>query len=267
MTVKTDFTNEINDEAIISSYAKPSLITSSKELDAYLDGKFHTGVEMSFKDTYNEEFFENNIVILDLSYQDYRQDWVTSLSVDKNKEYNEIVLTYDCQFINGYVDTGMQINQVVIPKEQYHFTDVSKEKTWETPVDVLHCEFDLYQIGEMLEINDDFVTSYEKSGEWISSAEEMKTHLTEYTSSDKVIEFLSPVFSAIDWNKESAYIWFDFNIIGSTHRLINSAGNDDNINLTFSSKQPLSCMGGSFLHMITTEQSCSGICRNIWPGI
>ncbi|MDE5855301.1 MAG: hypothetical protein K2H19_09630, partial [Ruminococcus sp.] len=255
-TIKTDFTNEITDSAITSSYSKPAVITSPEELDAYLDSKFHSGVKMSLKDTYNNEFFENNVLILDLYYQQYHEGWETSLSVEKDN-YNNIVLTYDRTLIDGWVDYGMQINQVIIPKEQYHFTDVLKEKTWETPVDVSYVNFDLHQIVEMNQWNYEAVKSYTKEGEWINSTEEMNTYLTECMS-DEMIEFLSPSFSSIDWDKKSLYIWIDSDVIGSSHRLINSAETDDKINLTLSSNQPLSCMGGSFLHMITTNKSESG---------
>lgn len=256
--IKSDFTNEINNEAVINAFSEtsPQVITSSDELSEYLDGKFHTGVEMSLKDTYNDEFFENNVLILDLSYQSYRQDWTTSLSVSKDK-YNNLVLTYDRLFINGFVDTGVQINQIVIPEKQYRFTDVLKEKTWETPADVSYTCFDLFQIAQMTDCDDSAIKSYSKEGAWVNSAEEM----TEYFSdcfTDTISEFLEPVVSGTDWDKKSVYIWLDTDVIGSTHRLISSAETDGKINLTITNKQPLSCMGGSFLHIATTDKKNSG---------
>lgn len=269
MTVKNDFTNAINDEAITASFSKPSVITCSDELDTYLDGKFHTGVEMSLKDTYNNEFFENNVLILDLYYQDYREHWIASVSVDKD-EHGNLVLVYDRKFIDGFVDTGMQINQVVIPKEQYHFPDVFKEKTWETPADVSYTSLDLFSIAEMegFEISD----CYSKDGEWINSDEEMRTYLADVMSYE-MAEYLFPELYSTDdinidtclykpwrtnWNNQSVYMWVDSDIVESTHSLINSAKTDEKINLTFSSRQPLSCMGGSFLHIIRTSKTQSG---------
>ncbi|MDE7104508.1 MAG: hypothetical protein K2O36_01365, partial [Ruminococcus sp.] len=254
-TIKTDFTNEITDSAITSSYSKPAVITSPEELDAYLDSKFHSGVKMSLKDTYNNEFFENNVLILDLYYQQYHEGWETSLSIEKDN-YN-IVLTYDRTFIDGWVDYGMQINQVIIPKEQYHFTDVLKEKTWEIPVDVSYSSFDLYQIAQMSGGSESAIKSYSKEGAWVNSAEEMNTYFADCFT-EKISEFLEPAVSGIDWDKQSAYIWLDSDIIGSTHRLVSSAETAGKINLTLTNTQPLSCMGGSFLHVITTDKKNSG---------
>ncbi|MDE7226050.1 MAG: hypothetical protein K2N49_04235, partial [Ruminococcus sp.] len=265
MTMKTDFTNAITDDAIINSYSKPSVITDSAELDKYLDGKFHAGVEMSLKETYSDEFFEDNVLIIDLYYQKWRDDWITSVDVSEN-EYGKIVFTYDRKFINGFVDSGIQINQVVIPKKQYRLSDALKEKSWETPADVSYASCDLYSVAEInsLKINDETIKCYSKDGAWINSDEEMETYLSECMS-DGMIEFIFPEELTaksykpyVDWDKQSVYVWVDDDIIGSSHRLINSAETDDRLNITLSNVQPLSCMGGSFLHIIRTDKTQSG---------
>lgn len=271
MTIKTDFTNEINNEAIKSSYSKPSVIENSEELNTYLDGKFHAGVEMSLKETYNDEFFANNVLVLDLYYQKYNEDWITSVSTEKD-EHGNLVLLYNRNFIDGFVDSGIQINQVVIPKEQYHFSDVFKEKAWESFVDVSYTSIDLYQIAETAGFdlnNEETIKCYSKEGAWVNSDEEMRAYLSECMS-DEMIEFLLPHSTndalqpdwynpySINWNRYSVYIWVDSDVIGSTHNLINSAQTDDKLNITLSSQQPLSCMGGSFLHIIRTDKTQSG---------
>lgn len=270
MTMKTDFTNEINNEAIKSSYSKPSVIENSEELNTYLDGKFHSGVEMSLKETYNDEFFANNVLVLDLYYQKYNEDWITSVSTEKD-EHGNLVLLYNRNFIDGFVDSGIQINQVVIPKEQYHFPDIFKEKTWESSVDVSYTSIDLYQIAETAGFdlnNEETIKCYSKKGAWVNSNEEVKTYLSECMS-DEMIEYLFPELSdslqpdwynpnSINWNRYSIYMWVDSDVIGSTHNLINSAQTDDKLNITLSNQQPLSCMGGSFLHIIRTDKTQSG---------
>ncbi|MDE6785118.1 MAG: dockerin type I repeat-containing protein [Ruminococcus sp.] len=260
MTMKTDFTNAITDSAITSSYSKPSVITNSEELDTYLDGKFHSGVEMSLKETYNDEFFEDNVLIIDLYYQKWRDDWITSVDVSED-EYGNIVFTYDRKFIDGFVDSGIQINQVVIPKKQYHFADAFKEKSWEAFVDVSYTSCDLFSIAEMngFELNDETIKCYSKDGAWVNSDVEMRAYLSECMS-DEMIEFLFPESSSdsVNWNRYSVYMWVDNDIIGSTHSLINSAKTDDRLNITLSNVQPLSCMGGSFLHIIQTSRIYSG---------
>ncbi len=269
MTVKSDFTNAVTDNAITSSYSAPSVVTSSDELNAYLDGKFNTGVEMSLKETYNDEFFENNVVIFDLYYQSYREDWLTSMTAEKN-ENGDIVLTYDRQFINGFVDEGLQINQVVIPKEQYQGETVLKEKTWETPVDVMYRECDLWTIAEMAEIKqtEDAIKCYEKEGAWVNSDAEMRAYLSECVS-DELLDFMFSAHTtastadwynpyAINWDNQSVYMWVDSNIIGSTRKLTYSACDDEQLTLLTSPDDTIGCEASSFLHIVRTDKAQSG---------
>lgn len=273
MTVKSDFTNAVTDNAITSSYSAPSVVTNPDELNAYLDGRFNTGVEMSLKETYNDAFFESNVVIFDSYYQGYREDWETSVSVGKD-EYDNIVLTYDRQFINGFVDEGLQINQVVIPKEQYNGETVLKEKTWETPVDVMYRECDLWTIAEMAEIKqtEDAIKCLDKEGAWVNSDAEMRAYLSECVS-DELLEFMFPdeltdetpavtpdLYNpyAINWNNQSVYMWVDSNIIGSTKELIYSACDDEQLTLMTSPDDTIGCEASSFLHIVRTDKEQSG---------
>ncbi len=224
---------------------------------------------MSLKETYNDEFFADNVLVIDLYYQQYRDDYETSVSIEKDGQ-NNIVFTYNRQFINGFVDEGIQINQVTIPKEQYHFTDAFKEKSWESFADVSYASCDLFSIAEMngFELNDETIKCYSKEGAWVNSEEEMRAYLSECMS-DEMIESLFPELSdglkpawynpySINWNRYSVYMWVDSDVIGTSYSLINAAQTDDKLNITLSNVQPLSCMGGSFLHIIRTSRIYSG---------
>lgn len=271
--VKSDFTNAIKDDAIIASYAEPSVLTNSDELNAYLDGKFNTGVEMSLKETYNDKFFENNVVVFDLYYQSYREDWITSMTAEKN-ENDEIVLTYDRDYIDGFVDTGVQINQVVIPKSQYNGENVLKEKTWETPVEADYVSMDLELLVGKAEIKrtDDTIKCFDKEGAWVNSEDEMRAYLADVMS-DELAEYLfpelySPYDVAVDtclykpwrtnWNSQSIYMWVDTDIIGSANRLTGSASNDEQLTLAISDDDTIGCEAGSFLHIVRTDKEQSG---------
>lgn len=275
ITTTSDFTKAYKDGAITASYEKPAIIKSSDELNTYLDGKFNTGVETSLKETYNDEFFNTNAVIIDLYYQGYHDDWVTSVDVRKN-DYDSVVFSYDRNYINGFVDEGIQINQAVVKKSQLQNMSAISKKSWEKKLydvgysEVPYVAVDLYSIAETngFEIPD----CYSKDGEWINSAEEMRAYLSECMS-DEMAEYLFPELYSTDdididtclykpwltnWKKQSIYIWVDNSIIGSEYSLLNSAYNDEQVTLTIGSNVPLSCMGGSFLHIIRTENQHSG---------
>lgn len=258
VTVKSDFTNAFNTSALeyaVSSSAEPQVIKSTDELEEFINGKFYSGVETSLRDTYNSEFFDNNVLIIDLYYQGYRKDWKTSLDVGKD-EHGALFFTYDRQFINGYAESGMQINQAVIPKNQFYDCSVYRMKTWEYNIDLPYTEYDLYSLSGV--IGEKITNVYSKEGVWIDSAEEMETYIEEcFTEEGR--EFAN-MLKSVDWDKKSVYIWFDSDVIGSTHRLKNSTKNtDDEITLTFANKQPLSCMGGTFLKKITADKKYSGM--------
>ncbi|MCM1132900.1 MAG: dockerin type I repeat-containing protein [Ruminococcus flavefaciens] len=271
--VKSDFTNSIKDDAITASYDEPSVLTNTDELNAYLDGKFNTGVETALKDTYNDEFFENNVVIFDLYYQSYREDWITSVTADKN-ENGDIVLTYDRDYIDGFVDTGVQINQVVMPKSQYNGENVLKEKTWEAPVEAEYVSIDLELLAGKAEIErtDDTIKCLDKEGAWVNSEDEMRAYIDEVMS-DELAEYLfpelySPNDVAVDtcvvkpwrtnWNIHSIYMWVDTDIIGSANSLTGSASNDEQLTLAISDDDTIGCEAGSFLHIVRTDKEQSG---------
>lgn len=279
ITTTSDFTKAYKDDAITASYERPAIIKSSDELNTYLDGKFNTGVETSLKETYNDEFFNTNAVIIDLYYQGYHDDWVTSVDVRKN-DYDSIVFSYDRNYINGFVDEGIQINQAVVKKSQLQNMSAISKKSWEKKLydvgysEVPYVAVDLYSIAEMngFEMNDETIKCYSKDGEWVNSDEEMKAYLADVMSYE-MAEYLFPELYSTDdididtclykpwltnWNRQSVYMWVDNSIIGSEYSLINSAYNDEQVTLTISSNVPISCMGGSFLHIIRTENQHSG---------
>lgn len=275
ITTTSDFTKAYKDGAITASYEKPAIIKSSDELNTYLDGKFNTGVETSLKETYNDEFFNTNAVIIDLYYQGDHDDWVTSVDVRKN-DYDSVVFSYDRNYINGFVDEGIQINQAVVKKSQLQNMSAISKKSWEKKLydvgysEVPYVAVDLYSIAETngFEIPD----CYSKDGEWINSAEEMRAYLADVMS-DEMAEYLFPELYSTDdididttlykpwltnWKRQSVYIWVDNSIIDSEYSLLNSAYNDEQVTLTIGSNVPLSCMGGGFLHIIRTENQHSG---------
>lgn len=250
MTVTTDSTNAVETEAISWAISDndPVAIKSAKELDEFISDKFKSGVIKSLKNTYDEAYFEENVLILDIFQHGYRDDYEVSVTAEKS-EYGGIVLKYDRAFINGYVDKETVITQVTIPKTQYYDMSVKREKSWEARTTVDYREYDIHAVPT----DEELVKCYKKEGQWISSAEEMEEYLADCLT-EKGLEFFGSELTNINWNSKAVYIWMDTDIIGSTHKLASTTQNDDEVILNFEHRQPLSCMGGSFLRIAEVDK-------------
>lgn len=260
-TVKTDMTNAAYqlawDDAM--SENKTAVLTSSEELDEYLTERFRSPVIRSLEKTYDEEFFSENILIIDLYAQNYRDDWITEVSgVFSNGE------TIDIRYNNTFIDGGgvyesLMITQVAVPKSCYNGENASRSKSWEKNISASNTEYDLGMLSEATgkQLNEIF----SKDGAWINSAEELDAYLKECLTEDGMTEVGNYISEGIDFDNESVYIWMDTDIIGSTHTVMNTAvfnSFDNYIDLTYNNYQPVSCMGGSFLHILKTDKEYYG---------
>lgn len=261
-TVRTDMTNAAYqtawDDAMKEN--KTAVVTSAEELDSYLTQRFRSSVVRSLEKTYDEEFFSENVLILDLYAQNSRDDWETEVSgVFSNGETIEI--RYDNIFIDGWVNESLMITQVAVPKSGYNGEKAVHSKSWEKNISALNTEYDLGMLSEVTgkQINEVFT----KEGVWVNSAEGLDAYLRECLTEDGMAEAGSFIKSSMNFDKESVYIWMDTDIIGSTHNIMNTAVMNTSvfgnyIDLTYSHYQPVSCMGGSFLHVLRTDKEYSG---------
>lgn len=257
MTVKTDSTNAVTTEAVSWAISPndPVVIKSADELDEFISDKFRPGVINSLKSTYDEIYFENNVLVLDIFQHNYDDHFMVSVTAEKNK-YGEVELKYDRQFINGFVDEKTVITQVTIPKTQYYRTSFKRTRTWESRTRVSsYREYDLY--GAPAAIDEELVKVYDKEGQWVTSAEEMEAYLADCLT-EKGLEFFGSAITDIDWSSKSAYVWLDSDIIDSTHKLASAYTVDNEIILDFEHRQPLSCMEGSFLRIMEDDKYNAG---------
>lgn len=254
MTVTTDSTNAVETNAISWAISDndPVVIKSAEEFDEFVSDKFKSGVIKSLKNTYDEAYFEENVLILDIFQHSYRDDYEVSVTAEKS-EYGGIVLKYDRDFIKGYVDKQTVLIQVTIPKKQYYDTSVIREKSWEARTTVDYREYDLCAVSE----NVDFDKCYEKEGQWISSAEEMEEYLADCLT-EKELEFFGSELTNINWNSKAVYIWLDDDIVGSTHKLASTNQNDDEIILNFENRHSLGCEADPFLRIVEVNKWHAG---------
>ncbi len=260
--ITTQFTSAINVSAIeyAVSDTSPAVILNTSELESFIDGKFGYGVEKSLKNTYDENYFNENVMVFDLYYQGYDK-FGTTVNVEINKN-GEIDVVYDASRSDDEAAQGMKLSIISIPKDQYHGEPAIRTKTWETPINSSYQEFDLDMISNALKIDTPWLSI---NKQWISSYEEFEM-LVKDSMPSELYEIINMNVENIDWAKKSAYIWVDTDVIGSTHRLLSASENENELDMKFASKQPLSCMGGQFFNIITVDKEYEGskiTCRNL----
>ena len=260
--VKYDYTKAVTVEGI--KYAsdtskQPNIITNTDQLNTLISGKFRTGVEMSLKDTYNDEFFESNNLILDMNYKSERDFFYTSVTAEKN-ERDEITLKYDRKFINETYfsgNSGIELHQVVVPK-YYGSTVVTREKDWLTPVNAPSYSADSCQsLGISLYID-------ESNPKCFDTEEELQSYLAEHFSEDDLKQLDTSKF---DWENNSVYFWSDTNV-DTAYNLIDVAFDKDENQLVMSRTIWTSCgdIADGYLHFLEVDKeysSCNIYERNV----
>ncbi len=232
----------------------PQVFTSAEELSSWLDGRFASAVVRSLEKTYDEAYFAENVLMLDLYAKEYYGGWMVTPSFSYADD-GSFTFFYTRELIEGRTEAGIIITHATVPKSLYYGQDVVSVKEWEEPVDVKYNEFDIQQYYEIYEteiLNDsDFIDT------WVNSAEELEVFLSEYFTEEGA-QLLRDNFFLHDLNEYSAYIWLDTDITGSSHDLL-SAYMDSEYGLTLNTGnyQPLSCCGGYFIHVIYTDKAYS----------
>lgn len=263
--VKYDYTKAVTIDGV--KYAsdtskQPDIITNTDQLNTLISGKFRTGVEMSIKDTYNDEFFENNNLILDMNYKADGDYFYTSVTAEKN-ERDGITLKYDRSFINETYFTGnsgIELHQIVVPKYYGISTIVTREKDWLTPVNAPSYSADnCSSLGISLYID-------ESNPQCFNTEEDLQSYLAERFSEDDLKHFDTSKF---DWENNSVYFWSDVNIGDTIYKLIDVAFDKDENQLVMSRTVWTSCgdIADGYIHFLEVDKEYSGCNvyqRNVW---
>lgn len=254
--VKYDYTKAVTVEGV--KYAsdtskQPDIITSTDGLNNFISGKFRTGVEMSLKDTYDDEFFENNNLILDMNYKADRDYFYTSVTAEKN-ECDGITLKYDRQFIDETYYTGnsgIELHQIVVPKYYGISTVVTREKDWLTAVNAPSYSADsCMSLGISLYID-------KSNPQCFNTEEELQSYLAEHLSEDDLKNLDTSKF---DWANNSVYFWSDVSVSDTDYKLIDVAFDKDENKLVMSRTIWTSCgdIADGFLHFLEVDKEYSG---------
>ncbi|MDE6777021.1 MAG: dockerin type I repeat-containing protein, partial [Oscillospiraceae bacterium] len=120
---RIDTTTAVNCSAWESATSDESyVIQSVQELNEIISPMFHAGVVREFNQIYDETFFENNVLLLDLEPPESQT--IFKITGCEYNSKNQLEIQYEKEIVLNDVvlTTGKQliIGQVAIPKDQYH---------------------------------------------------------------------------------------------------------------------------------------------------
>lgn len=247
-----------------------AVIRTAEELDTWASARFQDAVVRSLKKTYDDVYFTENVLIVDL-YAQRQTDSVLAEVMKVSKTGNSIVLAYDdvsstddVMVSRPYV--GVELTQVTVPAAQYHDETVTREFTWQTPVEASYEEVDIDGLPLVLPPGMDvdgadtsYVKDYSMEGEWVTTPEEMEAYLEKCLTEAGMAMFAS-AFRREDFNGKAAYMSMGIDLIGSTHTCesVMQQTKDGSLVMTMAQKQPLGCCGGSFLSALWVDASYAG---------
>lgn len=250
VSVETDITTAADNNAwkYALSGGEPMLFNTHDELEEWLTKMgFRSAVKSSLLDTYDEGFFYDNDLVLDLYAQTYGGVWNTVPRADVDDM--GLKITYDRTAAEGRSKEELLITQVTVPKGSFTNDWIRSERSWESRVNITHSEYCLASPNYS-----SFAKVYGKTGEWVGSQEELDAYLSDCLT-DEGLEFFG---NGIRLGDRTAYVWVDSDISGSTHELLSAYNGENGISLYFGNYRPLGCEGEAYLHIIYTDKELSG---------
>ena len=113
--VTSDLTREVSTDCWNAAIygTNPKYFSFKSAFDKWIEGKFHSAVEKSLKNKYNEGFFARNDLVIDLNALDHKKMTITPKA---EVTANKVTLTYSREYTDSPISDGVYITQAVIPK-------------------------------------------------------------------------------------------------------------------------------------------------------
>ncbi|MBE6861878.1 MAG: hypothetical protein E7497_03130 [Ruminococcus sp.] len=251
-TLSVSETNAVDHSAYRTALTDgtPQVFTSPEELASWLDGKFGGAVVSSFKKTYDEAYFAENVLMIDLYAKSYNERWKVTPSFNYADDGN-FTFFYTREYIEDTVAEGIIISQASVSKSIYSGQEVVSVKEWEEPTDVFYNYFDLGWYHESN--NTRILNDYSNHEAWVNSNEELDAFLSEIAT-EEGIQLLKENLFTRDLDEYCAYIWMDGNIIGTSYELLSAHRDGYTIRLNMGVEQPLGCCADSFIHVLYLDK-------------
>ncbi|MDE6657144.1 MAG: hypothetical protein K2J88_00995 [Oscillospiraceae bacterium] len=100
------------------------VIKSVQELNEIVTPLFQEGVIRSLENTYDDKFFEDNVLLLDLEPLESDTKFTLEITGCAYNAENQLEVLYQRTPVNAYSGQKIAIGQVAIPKNEYHDNEV-----------------------------------------------------------------------------------------------------------------------------------------------
>ncbi|MDE5755200.1 MAG: hypothetical protein K2H89_11780 [Oscillospiraceae bacterium] len=183
------------------------VIQSFEELQEVTMPLFKPAVVRSLEETYNPEFFEDNILCLNLWAQNPEDDFYMQIGNVSSKQ-NQLLIDYDKIYINGFVgEKKVLISQVAVPKYDYDAVVWGMKDAVSIPYEYDFDSIEGYE-DTLVERSNALISSYEELTKYaeILPGEIAQTVLGKYT--EEFFETKSVYFRPVSYEeptRESAW--------------------------------------------------------------
>ncbi|MDE6707799.1 MAG: dockerin type I repeat-containing protein, partial [Oscillospiraceae bacterium] len=204
---KIDMTSAVNNSAWESATSNESyVIKSVQELNEIINPMFHAGVIRGLNQIYDEVFFENNVLLLDLEPLEYNTKFTLAIAGCAYNSKNQLEVLYEKMPVNAHSGQKIAIGQVAIPKNQYHDNEVvwnqkyTNANTIDKPIDFA------YKTDEL--INDLLSTADFEGSAFITTYDELTEFLGKYLKEERLAEYQA-LYSDEFFETKSVYLKID----------------------------------------------------------
>lgn len=212
--IKLDKTSAVYSPAWDSAMSNQSyVIKSVQELDEIITPMFQAGVVRELKQNYDEAFFENYVLCLDLEPQEYASEFTLEIAGCAYTPENQLQILYQKNPVSEITySQDILIGQVTVPKDQYHDNEVvwnmknADAKTIDKPI-AYECRTD----NITLQLTD---TSDRYGNALITTPEELTEFLTKNLDEESIAMY-QELYPAEFFESKSVYLQIDDRISGS----------------------------------------------------
>lgn len=257
--IKLDKTSAVYSPAWDSAMSNQSyVIKSVQELDEIITPMFQAGVVRELKQNYDEAFFENYVLCLDLEPQEFASEFELEIADCAYTPENQLQILYQKNPVSEITySQDILIGQVAVPKDQYHENEVvwniknADAKTMDKPIDFTSkSECISYSLRDDADWNrrNALVTTYDELTEFLGA----------YLEEEKLAEY-QELYSKEFFATKSVYLQIDERYADSdavawrvTERI--AEDNTKHVNIDLKKYPNTGCVIELFLHQVIIDK-------------
>ncbi|MDE5738239.1 MAG: dockerin type I repeat-containing protein [Oscillospiraceae bacterium] len=256
---RIDTTRAVNYSAWkVATSNESYVIKSVQELDEIVTPLFQEGVIRSLETTYDDKFFEDNILLLDLEPLESDTKFTLEIADCAYNAENQLEVLYQRTPVNAYSGQKIAIGQVAIPKNQYYDNEVIWNSKYSDAKDINKpIAFESKTDEISWHIKDDYNGYDVQENVLITTQEELTDFLANILDEEYLAEY-QEVYSDDFFESKSLYLHMSNMDCGddNTWRVTETVMQDDSkhINIDFKNYGSGGCIIGCYLNQVIIDK-------------